>query len=107
MTTPPLTTQPVFTELPADTIKAQAILSEVSSLLQKHAVEVVQDTSSAGFYSRIFLVKKKNGNWRTIIDLSHLNTFVLLKRFKMETTASIRNAVQPGDFAVSLDLQDA
>ena len=97
----------MFTTLPADPSKAEQIRTEVQVLLQKQAVQVVQDQSSPGYYSRIFLVQKKNGKWRCIIDLSQLNLMILVRRFKMETVASLRNAVQPNDYAVSVDLQDA
>ena len=35
-----------------------------------------------GFYSHLFLVKKKNGKYRSIIDLSRLNRFIKLEKFK-------------------------
>ena len=104
---PPLSTVPMFTVLPTDPVKAERIKQEVQMLLQKQAIQVVADKSSPGYYSRVFLVQKKNGKWRCIIDLSQLNLMVQLSRFKMETVASLKNAVQPGDFAVSVDLQDA
>ena len=42
-----------------------------------------------------------------MIDLSHLNEFVHLTRFKMETVASVLLSVREGDFLASLDLKDA
>ena len=41
-----------------------------------------------------------------MIDLSHLNEFVQLTRFKMETVASVLLSVREGDFLASLDLKD-
>jgi hypothetical protein len=64
-------------------------------------------TPPPGFYSHVFLVPKKSGEWRLIIDLSHLNHFLRVPRFKMETTRSVATAIQPKDWAVSLDLRDA
>ena len=60
-----------------------------------------------GFYSRIFLVPKKNGKLRLVIDLSRLNTFLEIQSFKMETANKVRQAIQPNDWAISLDLTDA
>ena len=60
-----------------------------------------------GYYSRIFLVPKKNGKLRLIIDLSVLNHFVYTETFKMETQRKVRNAIQLKDWAFSLDLTDA
>ena len=42
-----------------------------------------------------------------MIDLSHLNDFVQLTPFKMETVASVLLSVREGDFLASLDLKDA
>ena len=47
------------------------------------------------------------GGWRPGIDLSHLNDFVQLTSFKMETVASVLLSVREGDFLASLDLKDA
>ena len=60
-----------------------------------------------GHYSRIFLVPKKNGKLRLIIDLSVLNHFVYTQAFKMETQRKVKDAVQLNDLAFSLDLTDA
>ena len=59
-----------------------------------------------GYYSRIFLVPKKNGKLRLIIDLSVLNHFVYTQTFKMETQRKVKVAVQLNDWAFSLDVND-
>ena len=41
-----------------------------------------------------------------MIDLSHLNEFVLQTPFKMETVPSVLLFVQEGDFLASIDLKD-
>ena len=41
-----------------------------------------------------------------MISLSHLNEFVHLTHFKMETVASVLLSVREGDFLASLDLKD-
>ena len=60
-----------------------------------------------GYYSRIFLVPKKNGKLRLIIDLSVLNHFVHTQTFKMKTQRKVKDAVHLNDWAFSLDLTDA
>ena len=42
-----------------------------------------------------------------MIDLSHLNEFVLQTPFKMETVNSVLLSVREGDFLASIDLKDA
>ena len=80
---------------------------EIDALLTKRAVEPVREVSSPGFYSRLFLVKKKNGKMRPVIDLSSLNKFLIKEKFKMETLSSIKALVRQGDWGASIDLQDA
>ena len=75
-------------------------------MLYKDALEIVLDPGP-GFYSRLFLVVKVTGGWRPVIDLSHLNGFVRLTPFKMETVASVLLSVRVGDFLASIDLKDA
>ena len=80
---------------------------EIENLLNKRAVERVQNPETPGFYSRIFLVPKKNGKFRLILDLSLLNRYIEKQAFKMETVKSVRQAMRLNDWAVSIDLTDA
>ena len=68
---PILSPDPVFFQQPL----SQHLEEEVASLLSKGAVEEIIP-ECPGHYSRIFLVPKKNGKLRLIIDLSALNHFV-------------------------------
>ena len=79
--------------------KDQALASCIQSLLSKNAIERVENVKSLGFYSRLFLV----------IDLSRLNTFLLVERFKMETPEknSIRTSLFPREWVSLIDLSDA
>ena len=76
--------------------KELALTSCIQSLLSKNAIERMENVKSRGFYSRLFLVPKPHQRWRPVIDLSRLNTFLLLERFKMETPESIRASLIPG-----------
>ena len=80
---------------------------EIENLLNKRAVERVQNPETPGFYSRIFLVPKKNGKFRLILDLSLLNRYIEKQAFKIETVKSVRQAMRLNDWAVSIDLTDA
>ena len=86
-------------------IRGVALNQELQNLLRKGAVEPAPQ--SPGFYSRLFLVKKASGSWRPIIDLSTLNHYVNSSGFHMETPRSVLNSIRPGDWMISLDLQDA
>ena len=102
---PPLSLSPIL--FPVAQQHLNHLREEVQILLEKRAVEIVRDTTSPGFYSRIFLVKKKTDRFRLIIDLSSLNKMMKVDHFQMETAASIRRAIPPGAWAVSIDLMDA
>ena len=63
----------------------------IQSLLSKNAIERVENVKSLGFYSRLFLVPKPHQRWRPVIDLSSLNTFLLVEMFKMENQSPSGN----------------
>ena len=87
--------------------KDQALATCIKSLLSKNAIERVENVKSLGFYSRLFLVPKPHQRWRPVIDLSRLNTFLHVEKFKMETPESIRTSLIPGEWVSSIDLSDA
>ena len=104
---PPLSVTPVpFPSYNQGSQRALALQEEIAKMLQKGALEAVQDPDP-GFYSRLFLVTKATGGWRPVIDLSPLNKFIQLTPFKMETVATVLASIRKGDFLASIDLKDA
>ena len=87
--------------------KDQALAICIQSLLSKNAIERVENVKSLGFYSRLFLVPKPHQRWKPVIDLSRLNSFLHVEKFKMETPESIRTSLIPGELVSSIDLSDA
>ena len=105
---PSLSPVPIPMHLSHDSEKAQSLRREIRSLLDKRAIEELDLVSlSPGFYSRIFLVRKKDGDWRPVFDLKSLNQFVRKEKFKMTTPRVVTNALHHGDWVVSVDLKDA
>ena len=101
---------PVQTKLPvcpnwSDTEK-QMITDEVDKLLKKGAIVEVESCANE-FISNIFLVPKKTGDKRPVINLRYLNKFVSYFHFKMETIETVKSLIQEGDFLTSIDLTDA
>ena len=82
-----------------------ALNAAVVDLRAKGAIEPAP--SSPGYYSCLFVTPKVTGGWRPVIDLSRLNHSVLISHFHMETGQSVLQSLRPGDWIVSLDLQDA
>ena len=86
--------------------KGVALGEVTQALIAKSAVELAP-LPSFGFYSRLFVVWKTSGSWRPVIDLSTLNLFVDVSRFKMETIQSVLLSVRQGDWMASIDLKEA
>ena len=86
--------------------KDKALATCIQSFLPKNVIERVENVKSLGFYSRLFLVPKPHQRWRPVIDLSMLNTFLHVEKFKMETPESIRSSLIPGQWVSSIDLSD-
>ena len=83
------------------------LMEALHQLIDKNAVELVQNQKSLGFFNRLFLVPKPNNRWRPILDLSKLNLFLKVEKFKMETPETIRSSLQQGEWVTSIDFQDA
>ncbi len=67
---------------------------EIEKRMNKGAISAVQ-YSPEGFYSRLFLVPKKGGSFRPVIDLSQLNKFITNKHFQMENLTCIKHLLYP------------
>ncbi len=88
--------------------KDSVLRQELSSLLQKGAIEEIpQSDIKRGFFSRYFLVPKRDGGLRPILDLRCLNFSLYKGKFKMLTMKTIMSQIQGGDWFVTIDLKDA
>ena len=83
------------------------LLEALHQLIDKNAVELVKNQTSLSFFNRLFLVPKPNNKWRPILDLSKLNLFLKVEKFKMETLETIRTSLQQGEWVTSIDFKDA
>ncbi len=87
---------------------SRVLRSEVMTLLEKGAIEMVSPAlSESGFYSRYFLVPKKDGGLRPILDLRRLNHALMRRPFRMITLKQILSQICTEDWFCSLDLKDA
>ena len=84
----------------------QDLQQAVDALLSKGAIERVTNVTSLGYYSRLFLVPKKTRDLRPVIDLSTLNSRMVVPHFKMETQGSVRSAIRSQEWTVSIDIRD-
>ena len=69
--------------------------AEVAELFRKDATETVPFTErNLGFYNTFFLVPKKNGKARPVINLG-LNRYLKKEHFKMDTLTKVLNLLKP------------
>lgn len=73
-----------------------ALHFEDSQLLKKGVIEFAPEQEvSSGFYSRYFLVNKKDGGIRTILDLRGLNKVLSVPKFCMTTLSQVLSILEP------------
>ena len=80
--------------------------NEIQKLIAKGAIERVNHCPGQ-FISNMFLVPKKTGDLRPVINLKPLNEFVAKIHFKMEGIHLVQDLIQPGDYLATIDLKDA
>ncbi len=81
---------------------------EIKALLEKGAIEYVPHSNrETGFYSRYFIVPKKNWGLPPILDLRVLNDSVMQLKFKVLTLRQIVSQIRSEDWFVTIDLKDA
>ena len=90
----------------ADPVKQQAMEDLVRELEQKRCIAQMRDDEK-GYFSQIFVVPKRAGVWRLIIDLSQLNQSLQEISFTMDDLRLVKQSLQKGMWATSMDLSDA
>ena len=95
-------------QIPAFTFsetESKALSAEVEKLLEKQAISPTE--AADGFISNVFLVPKKEDQWRLILNLKALNEYTEREHFKMEDIRSVKDLLNRGDYMCKLDLKDA
>ena len=82
------------------------IAEEVHQLLVKSAIRMVTPCQSQ-FLNWIFVVPKKDGSHRPVINPRPLNWFRMVIHFKMESLATMRDLLRQDDRMALIDLKDA
>ncbi|KAK6034742.1 reverse transcriptase [Cooperia oncophora] len=79
---------------------------EVQEMLDKNAIEEIP-WSSEVWTSKIFVIPKKDGGNRTIINLKPLNRYIKTYHFKLESIGMIKVLLEKHDYMAKIDLKDA
>ncbi len=87
---------------------AHVLCTEIMSLLAKGAVETVSPAQSeSGFYSHYFLISKKDGGLRPILDRRHLSRALMKRPFNDHIETDPLTSITRGLVLFLLDLKDA
>uniref|UniRef100_A0A803TRP3 ribonuclease H n=1 Tax=Anolis carolinensis TaxID=28377 RepID=A0A803TRP3_ANOCA len=87
---------------------SKVLQEEIRTLLDKGAiVQLHPSMFSQAFFSRYFLVPKKDGGQRPVLDLRGLNNYINPKKFRMVTLSTILPLLPDGAWFASIDLKDA
>ena len=93
-------------EIKFDSVQSDLINNEVNELVSKGAI-VPCEWESEQFVSNIFIVPKPNGKVRPVINLRHLNKFVVYEHFKQEHLKITLDLIQENDYFIKIDLTEA
>ena len=86
--------------------KTEIVSTEIDKLLMKGAIKEEYSVEDQ-FISNLFLVPKKDGSFRPVINLKKLNLFVEYHHFKQENLSFVLDIIQKNDYLTSIDLTDA
>ena len=87
---------------PTDPIEDLLISSEISHLLEKGEIEEV-DMSQFHYSNSFFLVAKRSGGDRPVINLRPLNRFVPNQKFRMESILLLKDVLKPNSFLTKVE----
>ena len=104
------TCPPLFCDFWCFNVKSAAahhpvIQKEVDELLAKGAIEL--SSGGAGCYYSMFVMPKHTGGLRPILNLKCFNHYKHIPSFKIPTLKHVWQLIQHGDYAFSIDQQDA
>lgn len=80
--------------------------AQIQEMLEKGVIKPVNNCKNQ-FISNLFLVSKKNGGQRPVINLRQLNQFLVYKHFKMEGLFMVKDLLQKVDHMIKIDFTDA
>ena len=94
-------------ELKMNSTEQEFVDEEISHLLQEGFIVKLNSHIPSGWVSNVFLVPKRQGGFRMILNLKDLNQYVKYTKFKMDGIEKVVHMMREGDFFASLDLRSA
>ena len=93
-------------EYPRGQKEIKIINTEIQKLLKKGVIEY-GFREEGEYFSNLFTTPKKDGTYRTILNLKSLNKDCDTSHFKMESLKQALHMVKPGAYLASIDIKDA
>ena len=93
-------------EYPRSKQDTSIISKEVEKLLQKGVITEC-NVEDGDYFSSLFTTPKKDGSYRTILNLKYLNEECDTHHFKMESLKQAIHMIRRGAFLASIDIKDA
>ena len=91
-----------------DAAERQSLSGEIAALLEKGAVTLLpSEEMGQGFYSTFFLIPKRDGGLRPILNLKGFNRFLKHLPFRMLSLSRLLLSVRRGNWFTTVDLRDA
>lgn len=99
---------PIQSKLPRENSKKDFLQleNEIKKLISKKVI-VECNPVEGQFLSSYFLIPKKDGSFRFVLNLKKLNSFINTNHFQMEDLRTAIKLVNKGCFMTSIDLKDA
>ena len=82
-------------EYPRSAVEIETINEEIEKLINKCVVSPSITDEEGEYFSNLFIRPKKDGTYRTILNLKFLNKECDTKHFKMESLKQALHMVQP------------
>ena len=70
-------------------------------------IEITDWRQRPGYYSKLKLVKKKSGKWRSTLACMEINKRTVKRHFKSDDLRSLKEILEPGMWMALLDIKDA
>ena len=84
----------------------QLVRQEITELCRKGAVTELKTPAVGGLVSTLFLVPKKDGGQRPVINLKSLNSFVDVHTSRWRESIPSRDLLHKEDWLIKIDLKD-
>ena len=104
---PKLTRYPTVVSCYVNPSRNSYLLEALHQLIDKNAVELVQNPKSLGLDQPTILSPKTKQQMETYIRSEQTQSFPQGGKFKMETPETIRTSLQTGEWVTSIDFKDA